>query len=569
MSQAESVTPTRKETDSLPFNFTNLEVYQLGKRRTLFADWITRDINTLVQQIPEARSWEFYNNNQPIKHSHWNNRYPGAEHVEELDLRYLAGRFQMKNVHWSRSQVCWLYGNNRPVDFAASASQTSSKPPTPTEGSCSSEDKEDASEDEAQVTEILDRTREVLAAAASTLREQSAPPTPQTVPGGLPLTPRPSTSWAGLFPTPTSIPQKSTPPRLPSREPSPSRFRTPSPMVLPVQAPPVQIPPVRNTMSTRPLGAAPDPFDGKADNAENFWTALETYYHLNSGIFDTEAKKIVAALTYFKAGTSAAEWVRERQKAAFAMPGGTNFGTWAEFKKAFSDHFIPAESVLESTKIMHTMHMNQREFNNWYQEWSTHAVCAGVDENTKMFAFRRAINQGLHTKLLGISPQPTTMATLVEKSREFNRLWRVYQKGTTKNNDMHNPRCTRAETTAEEGSSTQINYANLEAATGKISKAEKDRRYKEGKCFYCGEGNHLAKACPLKKSKGKSKFNPRNNDSRRDAKARAVTTQDQDKPDESTSPPYEEQSMVLSHIYPATNRFDVIRPASAPIESNF
>ena len=141
-----------------------------------------------------------------------------------------------------------------------------------------------------------------------------------------------------------------------------------------------------------------------------------------------------------------------------------------------------------------------------------------------MYAFRRAINQGLHTKLLGISPQPTTMATLVEKTREFDRLWRVYQKGTTKNNDTHNPRRARAVTTAEEGSSTQINYANLEAATGKISKAEKDRHYKEGKCFYCGEGNHQAKACPLKKNKGKSKFNPRNNDSRHDAKARAVTT---------------------------------------------
>jgi hypothetical protein len=227
-----------------------------------------------------------------------------------------------------------------------------------------------------------------------------------------------------------------------------------------------------------------------------FGPPLKTYYHLNSGIFNTEAKKIVAALTYFKAGTSAAEWAHERQKAAFAMPGGTNFGTWNDFKKAFSDHFIPAKSVLESTKIMHTMHMNQREFNDWYQEWSTHAAHASVNKHTKMFAFRQAFNQGLHTKLLGVSPQPTTMATLVEKTHKFDCLWRVYQKGTTKNNDMHNPHRARAVTTVEEGSSTQINYANLEAATGKISKAEKDHRYKEETCFYCSEGNHLAKACP-------------------------------------------------------------------------
>ena len=93
---AESVTATREETDSLPFDFTNLEVYQLGNRRTLFADWITKDINTPVQRIPESGRWEFYDDNQPIEHGHWNDRYPGTEYVEELELRYLAGRFRTK-----------------------------------------------------------------------------------------------------------------------------------------------------------------------------------------------------------------------------------------------------------------------------------------------------------------------------------------------------------------------------------------------------------------------------------------------------------------------------------------
>ena len=84
------------------------------------------------------------------------------------------------------------------------------------------------------------------------------------------------------------------------------------------------------------MGAAPEPFDGKAENAENFWMALESYYLLNTNIFDTEHKKIMTALTYFKAGTSAAEWACERQKTAFAAIGGVDFGTWAAFKKAFS-----------------------------------------------------------------------------------------------------------------------------------------------------------------------------------------------------------------------------------------
>jgi retrotransposon gag protein/zinc knuckle protein len=579
------VPPTEEELQALPFDFTNLEVYQHQEQRSLFADWISGTTATPVQKLP-GREWQFYKDNKPIDYEHWVERYPGLEHVEELTYEHLEGQFRRKNVHWSRIQNCWVYGNNRPTDFNAPPSRT----PTPREPSPSSTDEEggNASDEEAQVTEILDRTKEALAAAASTLRQQSAPPTPQTTPGGLPTTPVPSTSWASLFPTPASDPRQDTPPRLPSREPSPSRFRTPpqgppspvtppdrtppllpqrsphripSPRVLTIARVPLQVnPPVTNTMSARPLGAAPEPFDGKAENAENFWTTLEAYYFLNEGIFNDDQKKIITALTYFKAGTSAAEWARERQKAAFVL-NPTNFGTWATFKADFSAHFIPAESVLESTQKMHNMQMGSREFNEWYQEWSTHAARSGADEHTKMYAFRRAINQALHVKLLGVSPQLTTMAALVEKAREFDRLWRVYGKNTTRNDTRS--RRTRAVTTAEEGSSTQINYANLEAAEGKLTKAEKDRRYKEKLCFYCGKSGHMARECRLKKGKNPD---PRNKP-RRDAKARAVTTQETE--DEKASPPYEDQSVSISRIYPANNRFEIIRPASAPNDLDF
>jgi hypothetical protein len=83
-------------------------------------------------------------------------------------------------------------------------------------------------------------------------------------------------------------------------------------------------------------------------------------------------------------------------------------------------HFIPAESVLEASTIMHSLCQGNCPFNEWYQEWSTHASCARVDKSTRMYAFRVNLNQGLHTKLLGLSPQPATLKELVEKAREFD-----------------------------------------------------------------------------------------------------------------------------------------------------
>ena len=572
-SQSVVVEPLPEELASLPFDFTNLEVYQNEDRRTLYADWETEGQPTLPLQKFPNQSWELYDDNSPVTWEHWHQRYPGAEHVLDLDTRYLSGRFNEKIVNWSRTQRCWTYRNNRPVDFTAAPSSQ----PTPREPSPSGSG--NASEEEAAVSELLERTEKALHAATSSLRQLSAPPTPQTVPGGLPTTPTPASTWESFIPTPSSPPRLDTPQRLPSPEPSPrppssptssssSSEDTPPPSTT-AAVPATHVTTTANptqTMSTRPLGAAPEPFDGKAENAENFWTALESYYLLNTGIFNTEHKKIMTALTYFKAGTSAAEWARERQKTAFAAAGGVDFGTWAAFKKDFSDHFIPAESILESTQKMHTMRMGNREFNDFYQEWSTHASRSGVDDHTKMYAFRQALPQALHNKILGVSPQPTTLAGVVEHTRQFDHLWQVYQKSTTPHNDTC-PQCTRA-VAIEEGSSTQINYANLEAAEGKISKEEKERRYKAGLCFYCGKGKHLAKECHRKKNKGKSKFPPRNTQ-RRDAKAQAFTTEDTNDPDKKVSPPYEENSMTLSRIYPATNRFDIICPASAPIDLDF
>ena len=43
-----------------------------------------------------------------------------------------------------------------------------------------------------------------------------------------------------------------------------------------------------------------------------------------------------------------------------------------------------------------------------------------------MFAFRKALPQALHQKILGVFPQPTTLDDLVEKAREFDCIWWLY-----------------------------------------------------------------------------------------------------------------------------------------------
>ena len=57
----------------------------------------------------------------------------------------------------------------------------------------------------------------------------------------------------------------------------------------------------------RLLEIAPESFNRSTDNAITFWNTLENYYTINAAIYNTEDKKILAALTHFKLGTQAGE----------------------------------------------------------------------------------------------------------------------------------------------------------------------------------------------------------------------------------------------------------------------
>ena len=59
------------------------------------------------------------------------------------------------------------------------------------------------------------------------------------------------------------------------------------------------------------LGSPHEPFDGKTEKAEAFWNNLANYYYLNEATYTNKGKRVLAALTHFKLGTSAGEWAQD------------------------------------------------------------------------------------------------------------------------------------------------------------------------------------------------------------------------------------------------------------------
>jgi hypothetical protein len=161
------------------------------------------------------------------------------------------------------------------------------------------------------------------------------------------------------------------------------------------------------------------------DKAIAFWNTLENYYTANTAIYDNKNKKILAALTHFKLGTQAREWASDRMAAALAV-GPVTYEMWATFKADFKAQFIPPQTQLDAITKIHSLPIGGKEFNVWFQEWSQHKHHSQVDEATKMYAFRKNLNPSLHQKIIQITPQPTTLAVLVDKARDLDRNWCLY-----------------------------------------------------------------------------------------------------------------------------------------------
>jgi hypothetical protein len=83
------------------------------------------------------------------------------------------------------------------------------------------------------------------------------------------------------------------------------------------------------------LGTPPEPFDGAASKAETFLSALQNYYYLNEALYNTQSRRVAAALSHFKVGTAAGEWARDKQNTALTA-NPINYGTWDVFIDSIS-----------------------------------------------------------------------------------------------------------------------------------------------------------------------------------------------------------------------------------------
>src|SRR5579863_931361 len=390
--------------------------------------------------------WRYLDNSDPVTEVLLKSWFLYHEELEALDPKTGQAYYNKKEVKYNVETESWTYHNNRLVNFTVSKEASTQE---------SSKESEESDNDTSQVDRILQSTTALLrkvvsqpaspALPTSTLPRVSAPATTSTsqVPtlpvskgkGKAPAVPlRTSASSPAPNPTPagppvasnTPKPKISQPIQVPVPKPGPVLIQTPAaPPPGPPNPPAPAVPMAAQQPLPRPTGTSPEPYDGKYEGAIAFWNALENYYTMNDASYPNAGAKIASALTHFKLGTPAGEWASDQIATALGQTP-VNYGTWAAFKAAYNQQFIPPESQAEAISKMHNTFQRDLDFGRWYQIWSQYTRRAGVDDTTKQYAFRRCLHPSLQQKLLNVTPAPTTLDAMVQKARDFDRNWHIY-----------------------------------------------------------------------------------------------------------------------------------------------
>ena len=409
--------PTKEEQKIIPLCFKDAFAAAKVGTRTLFANFEEEPVWVAKPHV----SWKYVSTNEDVDVSEIVRWFPYYQQLEDINPFTRNARFDGKDVYYSPLSEVWHYFNNHKVHFNRSEASESNQEDSEDEEEEDDEDEEEDNKDPSEPGSDTAKVNELLLSAETSVTSalqkiSSKPGTPVQQTSTLPRISRDPSPEPSQVPTPpVSKGKQPTPPLRPcALVPSTSTVLA-RPITPKVAPPPVPkgntsggtmssvphtaspltrttkaCPPVSSTPTMAatlcPVGATPEAYDGKASSAIAFWNTLENYYTVNTAVYANKKARIQSALTHFKLGTQAGEWASNWiAKALGANP--VDYRTWANFKKDFNTQFIPPQTQVDAIAKMHSLCMENREFNDWFQEWSTHCHRANVDEGTKMYAF--------------------------------------------------------------------------------------------------------------------------------------------------------------------------------------
>jgi hypothetical protein len=248
-------------------------------------------------------------------------------------------------------------------------------------------------------------------------------------------------------------------------------------------------------------------FNGKHEEVVPFLSEVQRIIEFHPSSFPDDHKKVLFVALYLKDGIPV-EWFNHLETNHSPL-----LHNWlaflVEFRKKFADPRLSSSADQRLDKLKQTG--SAHSYLTRFIEISSHL---DMTEQTKINRFMRGLNPAIKDNLVSIVDRPSTLlgweniiiqvdANLHQRDIERkDESRKSNHQSSTSNSRSHSS----SSTPAVPSTSTTSDVVPMEVdatrvARGKLTQAERDHRFKNNLCLYCGKPGHLVDACYARKKK--------------------------------------------------------------------
>jgi Retrotransposon gag protein len=164
---------------------------------------------------------------------------------------------------------------------------------------------------------------------------------------------------------------------------------------------------------------SPTPCSGDPDKTLKFLQELELYVTMNQSIYDTDAKKVIFALSFMKGGT-ASGWSKSFVSTAMTSTPA-NYGTWDAFKDLVKKAFSPVDAEGKAHTDIKHLKQGSGPVDDYIAQFRILTSRCGISDDKSLIEYSMdGLNIKLLEKVYMMEKMPMTITTWYEAAAKFD-----------------------------------------------------------------------------------------------------------------------------------------------------
>lgn len=255
---------------------------------------------------------------------------------------------------------------------------------------------------------------------------------------------------------------------------------------------PVSAPPPGAYSAPEPKLPPPDKYDGGSGGSRSFLTHCEIQFELQPSAFPTERAKVaytLASLSGRAKRWATAEWARQADCCT----------TFPKFSAALKLIFDPANPENETTPAILNLSQGPRSVTDYIIEFRIAAADSGWNEKALVDGFYRGLSERMKDALVS-HRRPQTLQALMDLVTEIDLRFRDRQhdRSRARGGEREPPRTVSPPPRGAQTTPPPDLAEPMQLGRSRLSPEERERRFRENLCLYCGRAGHRVNVCPLK-----------------------------------------------------------------------